>query len=74
MRLAQNAMTPVTYSNEQATRGEDRYTKTCVDCHGEDLRGGLNGGPPLRGGKFDQDFGGAPASALFTFHEHDDAA
>jgi len=67
IRLAQNTMTPVSYSNEQADRGQSRFEKTCVDCHGKDLKGGLNGGPPLRGGKFDQDFGGAPASALFLF-------
>jgi cytochrome c len=71
IRLAQNdaapASRPVSYTSEQADRGQSRFEKTCVDCHGKDLKGGLNGGPPLRGGKFDQDFGGAPASALFLF-------
>jgi mono/diheme cytochrome c family protein len=67
IRLAQNAPANVSYSREQADRGEKRFEKYCVDCHGADLKGGLNGGPPLRGGKFDQDFGGGPASALFLF-------
>ena len=65
--LAQAAPAKVSYSNEQAKRGETQYKETCVDCHGDDLRGGLNGGPPLRGGMFNQDFGNAPASALFLF-------
>ena len=65
--LAQAAPAKVSYSNEQAKRGEAQYKQTCVDCHGDDLRGGLNGGPPLRGGMFNQDFGGNPASSLFLF-------
>jgi mono/diheme cytochrome c family protein len=67
IQLAQNTMTPVSYTREQADRGKIRFEKDCVDCHGKDLQGGLNGGAPLRGGKFDQDFGGGPASALFLF-------
>lgn len=65
--LAQNAMPKATYSKEQATRGERRYMETCLDCHGEDLRGGLNGGAPIRGLAFLSKFTGAPASALFLF-------
>lgn len=65
--LAQAAPAKVTYSKEQATRGERRYVETCSDCHGEDLRGGLNGGAPIRGSVFLQHFGGSPASALFMF-------
>ncbi|MCD7061392.1 c-type cytochrome [Pelagibacterium xiamenense] len=59
---------PVSYSREQAARGEDRYASECEECHGDDLRGGLNGGPPLRGMAFEQKFAnGAPASAMFLF-------
>jgi mono/diheme cytochrome c family protein len=66
--LAQATLKPVTYSNDQAKRGEVQFKETCVDCHGDDLRGGLNGGPPLRGIMFNMDFGnGAPASSLFLF-------
>ena len=36
--------------------------------HGESLRGGLIGGPPLRGAEFEQKFAdGAPASGLYGF-------
>lgn len=65
--LAQNKLAKVSYSTEQAKRGEERYKATCEECHGADLRGGLIGGPPLRGGMFNQHFGGAPASALFMY-------
>jgi len=59
---------PVSYSSEQADRGEKRYKATCADCHGDDLQGGLIGGPPLKGNAFDAAFAeGAPASALFSF-------
>ncbi len=59
---------PVTYSEEQANRGAQRYERDCVECHGSDLGGGLIGGPPLRGVAFDEKFGnGAPVSALFAF-------
>jgi mono/diheme cytochrome c family protein len=59
---------PVSYTDEQADRGKKRFDGDCVDCHGEDLRGGLNGGPPLRGNAFEAKYAeGAPASALFNF-------
>ncbi|MEQ8166534.1 c-type cytochrome [Pelagibacterium sp.] len=64
----ESAMSPVHYSSEQADRGEDRFARDCEDCHGDDLRGGLIGGPPLRGLSFEQKFAnGAPASAMFGF-------
>lgn len=56
------------YSNEQAERGESKYEDQCEECHGDELRGGLNGGPPLRGLSFEERyFHGAPASGLFLF-------
>src|SRR3569623_1515102 len=59
---------PVSFSLDQATRGQVTFARVCVDCHGDDLRGGLNGGPPLRGNAFDEVFAnGAPVSGLFTF-------
>ena len=58
--------TPATYSSEQADRGEATYKKECVECHGDDLRGGLLGGPPLRGVAFEDKYAkGAPAGVLF---------
>lgn len=62
------AQRPVSFTADQADRGKRQYVKRCVDCHGEDLKGGLNGGAPLRGQQFEMKFGnGAPASALFLF-------
>ncbi len=59
---------PVSFSSDQATRGQITYSHFCVDCHGDDLRGGLNGGAPLKGSAFDQTFAnGAPVSGLFQF-------
>ncbi len=57
---------PVSYSSEQADRGETQYKRDCVECHGEDLRGGLLGGPPLRGQSFEGKYGkGSPAGVLY---------
>ncbi len=65
---AQPGDKPVSFSADQAARGKVTFTKVCVDCHGDDLRGGLNGGPPLRGNAFDQVFAnGSPVSSLFQF-------
>lgn len=59
---------PVSYTAEQADRGQKQYDKECVDCHGKDLGGGLNGGPPLRGLAFEEKFGdGNTASTMFLF-------
>lgn len=56
----------VSYAADQAERGEKTFGNNCVDCHGEDLKGGLLGGPPLRGVAFDQKYAnGAPAGVLF---------
>lgn len=57
---------PASYEPEQADRGEKSFTKYCVECHGEDLRGGLLGGPPLRGLNFEGKYAnGSPAGVLF---------
>lgn len=59
---------PVHYSSEQADRGEDRYLRDCEECHGDDLKGGLNGGAPLRGLAFEAKYlEGLPASILFSY-------
>lgn len=60
--------TPVSYASEQADRGEERYEKDCKECHGDGLKGGLNGGAPLRGLGFEEKyFDGLPASVMFSF-------
>ncbi|HEY0917628.1 c-type cytochrome [Devosia sp.] len=59
---------PVTYASDQADRGQKSFVKYCVECHGEDLRGGLLGGPPLRGTSFEEKYAnGVPAGVLFDF-------
>ena len=59
---------PVSYSSEQADRGKKKYIKECVDCHGENLKGGLSGGAPLRGLVFEEKFfDGLPASIIFAY-------
>jgi mono/diheme cytochrome c family protein len=59
---------PVSYASDQADRGKDRFDSDCEECHGGDLKGGLNGGPPLRGLAFEEKyFDGLPASIMFGF-------
>lgn len=72
IRLAQADDAPeytrVSYASDQADRGEERFDRDCVECHGDDLRGGMNGGAPLRGLAFEQKFAnGAPASGLYLY-------
>jgi mono/diheme cytochrome c family protein len=55
------------YAAAQVERALPVYRRLCVECHGEDLGGGLIGGPPLAGAAFRQKWGGRPLSALFTF-------
>ncbi|WP_169193691.1 c-type cytochrome [Devosia sp. MC1541] len=64
--LVAQAERPVSYSEAQATRGKKKYEADCAECHGDDLKGGLLGGPVLRGPSFDEKYAdGAPAGALF---------
>jgi mono/diheme cytochrome c family protein len=60
---------PVSFTNAQADRGEPLFEKHCAECHGEDLKGGLIGGPPLRGLAFEGKYmyEGAQAGVLFDF-------
>ncbi len=59
---------PVSFAADQADRGEKKYASECEECHGKKLKGGLNGGAPLRGVVFEGKFAeGAPASVLFVF-------
>ena len=64
--LVAQAETLVSYAPDQADRGEKRFKADCADCHGDDLRGGLLGGPPLRGLSFEEKYAeGSPAGVLF---------
>ncbi|WP_439522480.1 c-type cytochrome [Marivita sp.] len=59
---------PVSYDPDQAERGSTRYMNDCAECHGDDLKGGLNGGASLRSVSFLQKYAeGAPASDLFYY-------
>ena len=58
----------VSYSSDQAARGKKYYEKYCAECHGKEFKGGVNGGPVLRGVQFLETYAnGAPASWLFEF-------
>lgn len=58
----------VSFTAEQADRGAKNYKRDCEECHGKDLRGGMNGGAPLRGLAFEgKYFDGLPASVLFGY-------
>lgn len=64
--LVAQAERPVSYSAAQATRGKKKYEADCAECHGDDLKGGLLGGPVLRGPTFEEKYAdGAPAGVLF---------
>jgi mono/diheme cytochrome c family protein len=45
------------YTEEQAKRGEDLYTKSCGSCHGTELTG-TDKGPPVVGAIFDANYDG----------------
>jgi cytochrome c len=58
----------VSYTKEQAARGKKYYEKYCAECHGKEFKGGVNGGPVLKGVSFLEKYAnGAPASWLFEF-------
>ena len=73
---AARVLKPATYTEEQAQHGEEQFTKHCVECHGEDLKGGLLGGPPLRGLTFESQLHlrGSAGRRVVRVHEHHDAA
>lgn len=59
---------PVSYGADQAARGEKKYLSECEECHGDDLKGGLNGGASLAGSAFNEKWGdGMQASVLFAY-------
>lgn len=59
---------PVSYTMDQADSGEESFREYCAECHGKDLKGGLNGGPPLRGMAFEDKYlNGVPASWMFGY-------
>ena len=58
----------VHFTKEQAARGKKHYEKYCAECHGKEFKGGVNGGPVLKGVSFLEMYAnGAPASWLWEF-------
>jgi cytochrome c5 len=64
------------YTSAQATRGAEGYTRSCVDCHGDDLEG-REKAPALAGATFAQRWDGASLKKLLARMEEmppDDSA
>lgn len=62
---AQGAVADGVYTEEQATRGKELFTKTCVECHGEELTGMEDIIPPLTGEIFLKTWQGRSVGDLF---------
>jgi mono/diheme cytochrome c family protein len=56
-----DAVTPLSYTDAQAKRGEALFLKSCATCH---TQGGW--GPPLRGDAFWSSWDGKPARSLYS--------
>jgi cytochrome c5 len=61
------ASVPVTFTAEQAGRGQAAYRRACQDCHGFNLNDGEFGGAPLNGQYFARHWGNGSAAALYGF-------
>jgi mono/diheme cytochrome c family protein len=60
------APTALTFTAEQAERGEAAYARNCQDCHGTTLDNGEFGGAPLNGSYFRRHWGGGSVAALYS--------
>ncbi len=58
--------TPLTFTQEQARRGQIAYNANCVACHGFGLEGGV-AGPPIKGATFRARWQSQSGDALYTF-------
>jgi mono/diheme cytochrome c family protein len=56
--------TALSFTAEQAERGEAAYMHNCQDCHGTSLDNGEFGGAPLKGSWFRQHWGNGSVAAL----------
>jgi mono/diheme cytochrome c family protein len=59
------AATALSFTAEQAERGEAAYMHNCQDCHGTTLDNGEFGGAPLKGSWFRQHWGNGSVAALY---------
>jgi cytochrome c len=55
------------FTADQAASGKKQYTALCESCHGDNLDGGVGGGPPLQGDYFFGNWGDMPISALAEY-------
>src|SRR5690349_7590814 len=60
------AQTPATFTMAQADAGKVAYTQHCAACHGDASQGGQFG-PTLKGRTFQNKWGGAPLSELYSY-------
>lgn len=63
----QVASIPVTFTSEQAGRGQAAYRRACQDCHGYELNNGEFGGAPLNGLYFSRHWGSGSVAALYGY-------
>jgi mono/diheme cytochrome c family protein len=54
----------LSFTAEQAERGEAAYVRNCQDCHGTSLDNGEFGGAPLKGSWFRRHWGNGSVAAL----------
>jgi cytochrome c5 len=58
--------TALTFTAEQAERGQEAYVHNCQDCHGSTLDNGEFGGAPLNGSYFRRHWGSGSVAALHS--------
>lgn len=63
--VADQATTALTFTAEQAERGQAIYERNCQDCHGTTLDNGEFGGAPLKGSYFRQRWASGSVGALY---------
>jgi mono/diheme cytochrome c family protein len=57
----------ISYSADQAQQGKAIFGDRCVSCHGDDMTGGVGGGPPLTGDYFFGLWGEQSLSSVYSF-------
>ncbi len=57
----------LSYSVDQAQQGKAVFGRRCESCHGENMTGGVGGGPPLTGDYFFGLWGDQSLSAVYSF-------
>lgn len=55
------------YTPAQATRGRAAFVRSCGGCHRDDMSGGDDSEPALRGPQFTGKWDGAPVAALYDY-------